>query len=141
MSFYLVRIGEGSKYLEEGQKGRFIAVGWNEVSNLSKLGNLEQIRKALGETSYQYTPAQIATQSGQLFRFGIEMQNGDTVISPIGSGEYVVGNVGDYYFEDNPMGVCPYKHRRKIDWLDKNISKEDMSTNLSYSVSRKESAI
>lgn len=134
MSFFLVRIGEGSKYLEEGRKGGFIAVGWNEVSNLSKLGSLEQIREALGKTSYQYTPAQIATQSGQLFRFGIDMQKGDTVISPSGGGKYVVGYVGNYYFEDNPMGDCPYKHRRKVDWLDKTISKEDMSTNLTYAV-------
>lgn len=134
MSYYLVRIGEGSKYIEEGRKGRFIAVGWNEVSNLSELKSLEEIKKALSKTSYQYTPAQIAAQSGQLFRFGLEMQNGDTVISPMGSGEYVVGIVGDYYFEDNPFGGCPYKHRRKVSWLNETIYKEDMSTNLSYAL-------
>ncbi|MGD0596847.1 MAG: restriction endonuclease [Sedimentisphaerales bacterium] len=134
MPYYLVRIGEGSKYIEEGRSGKFIAIGWNEVPNLSKLGSLEEIKKALSKTSYQYTPAQIAIQSGQLFRFGLEMQNGDTVISPMGSGEYVVGIVGDYYFEDNPKGGCPYKHRRKVDWQNETIYKEDMSTNLSYAL-------
>ncbi|MFA5238790.1 MAG: restriction endonuclease [Phycisphaerae bacterium] len=134
MSYFLVRIGEGSKYIEEGRKGGFIAVGWNEVPNLSLLDSLEKIKKALGKTSYQYTPAQIAAQSGQLFRFGLEMHKGDTAISPMGSGEYVVGTVGDYYFEDNPTGGCPYKHRRKVDWSNKTIFKEDMSTNLSYAL-------
>ena len=62
MSYYLVRVGEGSKYIEEGRKFGFIAVGWNEVCNLCELETLEQIQKALGKTSYQYSPAQIATQ-------------------------------------------------------------------------------
>lgn len=134
MSYYLVRIGEGSKYVEEGQKDGFIAVGWNEVSDLVSLGNLNKIKEALGKTSYRYTPAQIAAQSGQLFRFALEMQNGDTVISPIGAGEYIVGKVGDYYFDKNPAKDCPYKHRRRVEWLDGTILKEDMSTNLAYSL-------
>ena len=134
MSYYLVRIGEGSRYVDEGKRGGFIAVGWNEVPHLQKLGSLENIKKALTEASYDYSTAQLGAQSGQLHRFGIEMQNGDIVISPVGRGEYIVGTVGDYYFEDKPAEGCPYKHRRKVDWYKDVISKEDMSTNLAYSL-------
>lgn len=134
MSYYLVRVGEGSKYVEEGRRGGFIAVGWNEVSNIVSLGSLEKIKNALGRTSYKYSSAQIAAQAGQLFRFALEMQNGDIVISPIGEGEYVVGKVGDYYFDEKPENGCQYKHRRKVEWQKVTISKEDMSTNLAYSV-------
>ena len=134
MSYYLVRVGEGSKYIEEGRRGNFIAVGWNEVPNITTLGNLEKIKNALEKTSYQYNSAQVSAQAGQLFRFALEMQNGDTIVSPIGSGEYVVGRVGDYYFDETPERGCPYKHRRKIEWQKETISKEDMSTNLTYSL-------
>lgn len=134
MSYYLVRIGEGSKYIEEGRRGNFIAVGWNEVPNIITLGSLEKIKNALEKTSYQYNSAQVSAQAGQLFRFALEMQNGDTIVSPIGSGEYVVGKVGDYYFDETPERGCPYKHRRKVEWQEETISKEDVSTNLAYSL-------
>lgn len=134
MSYYLVRIGEGSKYVEEGRKDGFIAVGWNEVPNIISLESLEKIKEALEKTSYQYTPAQIAAQAGQLFRFGLEMQNNDTVISPIGEGRYIVGKAGDYYFNETPGKGCHYKHRRNVEWQEETISKEDMSTNLAYAL-------
>jgi len=134
MSYFLVRIGEGSKYVEEGRKGGFIAVGWNEVPNIVKLGSLEEIKNALDKTSYQYTTAQKAAQAGQLFRFGLEMKNGDIVISPIGDGKYIVGIAGEYYFEDHPTEGCPYQHRRHVIWQKVTISKEDMSTNLAYAL-------
>lgn len=114
MSYYLVRIGEGSKYIEEGKKGDFIAVGWNEIPNIVKLGSLEEIKNALDKTSYQYTTAQKAAQAGQLFRFGLEMKSGDIVISPVGGGKYIVGIADEYYLEDRPTDGCPYQHRRHI---------------------------
>lgn len=134
MSYYLVRVGEGSKYIKEAKKGAYIAIGWNEVPDLLNFKNLDQIKSQLKNTTYNYTATQIAIQSGQIYRFGIEMKESDTVLSPLGSGEYLVGKVGNYYFEDNPHDGCIYKHRRKVDWLDKILLKEDMSTNFSYSL-------
>ncbi len=134
MSYYLVRVGEGGKYIREAKRGNYIAIGWNEVPDLSNFSNLEQIKSQLRGTTYEYTAAQMAIQAGQIFRFGLEMEEGDTVLSPSGSGEYLVGRVGDYYFVDQPTDGCPYKHRRKVDWPDKILLKEDMSTNLSYSI-------
>ncbi len=134
MSYYLVRIGEGSKYIEEARKDSFIAVGWNEVSDLRTLGSLERIKDAISKSSYNYSASQMPNQAGQLFRFGLEMQVGDTILSPLGEGEYLVGEVGEYYYEDRPTDRCDYKHRRKIRWSDRTLLKEDMSTNLAYSL-------
>ncbi|MDD3285591.1 MAG: restriction endonuclease [Patescibacteria group bacterium] len=133
MSYYLIRMGEGSKYIEEGCTNNFIAIGWNEISNIKDLGSTEAIKNELSKTSYKYSPSQIAAQAGQLSRFALEMANGDFVISPKGGGKYVVGVIGDYYFENDPQGICKYKHRRKIEWK-KSILKEDMSTNLAYAM-------
>jgi len=133
MSYYLIRIGEGSKYTEEGRRNNFVAVGWKEVADLQILNSLEEIKKSLSK-HYNYSPAQIAAQAGQLYRFGLEITSRDVILSPLGGDEYLVGNAGEYFFEKNPKGTCPYKHRRKVSWKDKTILKEDMSTNLSYAV-------
>lgn len=134
MAYYLVRVGEGAKYAREAKKGGFIALGWNELPSLSDLGTLERIKSQLFQVAQNYTPAQIAMAAGQLYRFGLAMTQGDIVISPLGMGEYLVGKVGEYYFENNPKDDCPYKHRRKVNWNEHSILKQDMSTNLSYSV-------
>jgi len=134
MAYYLVRVGEGAKYAREAKKGGFIALGWNELPSLSDLGTHERIRSQLFQVAQNYTPAQIAMAAGQVHRFGMEMKRGDIVLSPFGGGEYLVGRVGDYYFENSPRDDCPYKHRRKVNWNEHSILKEDMSTNLSYSV-------
>ena len=134
MSYYLVRVGEGSKYIKEAKKGSYIAIGWNEVSDLNKFNNLDKIKSALKNTTYNYTATQHAIQAGQIYRFGLEMKEGDTVLSPLGSGEYLIGRAKNYYFENKPTDDCPYKHRRKVNWSDRTLLKEDMSTNLSYSL-------
>ena len=33
VSYYLIRLGEGSKYIEEARKEGFIAIGWNQITN------------------------------------------------------------------------------------------------------------
>ena len=44
MPYYLIRVGEGSKYIEEARKEGFVAIGWNEVPSLSNLQSLEKIK-------------------------------------------------------------------------------------------------
>lgn len=134
MSFYLVRVGEGSKYIDEAKAKGFVAIGWNEVGDLAKFKTVEQIKKALQEAKYEYTDTQIAMNAGQIFRFGLEIKPGDTILSPLGNGEYQVGEAGEYYFEENPSGKCNYKHRRKVSWQTKTLLKDDMSINLGYSL-------
>ena len=134
MSYYLVRVGEGSKYIKEAKKGSYIAIGWNEIPDLNNFKNLDQIKSALKNTTYNYTATQLAIQAGQIYRFSFEMKSGDTILSPLGEGQYLVGKVGNYYFEDSPKDECIYKHRRKVGWLEKTLNKEDMSSNLSYSL-------
>ncbi len=84
MAYYLVRIGEGSKYAKEAKRGGFVAVGWNEVPNLLDLGTLAKIKNNLSRTTYDYTPTQVAVHAGQLRRFGLEMTQGDIIVSPSG---------------------------------------------------------
>ena len=142
MNYYLIRLGEGSKYIDEARKESFIAIGWNQIPDLtSKLKSknyelrkedkiLEDIKKELKAEGASV--ASVAGQAGQIYRFGFEMQEGDRVLAPLGEGRYLVGEVGAYYYEEHPKGACPYKHRRSVRWLDRVLLKEDMSTTLGY---------
>jgi len=132
MSYYLIRVGESSKYIEEARHNGFVAIDWDNVPDIQQLGTLEKIKKVLSQ--HNNSPSQIAMQAGQLNRFGLEMQPGDIVISPKGGGEYYVGESGEYYYESAPPGYCKYQHRRKVTWYDRILSKDDMSTNLSYAL-------
>lgn len=132
MSIYLIRVGEGSKYIEEARRDGFVAIGWEKIDDLSKFKDLQQIKKVV-EHTYKYTPTKLAISAGQICRFGLEIKFGDMIVSPLGKGEYLVGEAGEYYYEKNLNG-CPYSHRRKVRWLDKVLRKDDMSTNLSYSL-------
>ena len=104
--YFFIRVGEGSKYIDEAHKNGFVAIGWGEVPDLRKLGSSEEIKKALNSSGYKYSPAQISAQAGQLARFGLEIQEGDVLLSPLGKGEYLVGVAGDYYYEENATGKC-----------------------------------
>jgi len=133
MSYFLMRIGEGSKYVEEARKGGFIAVGWNELPDLFSLNSFDKIKKELSK-HYEYTANELGAAAGSINRFVHELKPKDFVLSPLGQGKYAVAEVGEYYYEPNPKDGCPYKHRRKVKWQNIELSKSDMSSNLTYSL-------
>jgi predicted Mrr-cat superfamily restriction endonuclease len=117
MSYHLIRLGEGSKYVEEARMEGFIAIGWNQIPDLASKVRikkderrnqeriLESIKKELKAEGA--SAASVAGQAGQIYRFGFEMQEGDRVLAPLGEGRYLVGEVGAYYYEEHPKGDCP----------------------------------
>jgi restriction system protein len=134
MSYYLVRVGEGAKYAEEAKKGGYIAIGWNQVPDLTAIKTLEKVKSFLVKACPECSAASIATQAGQIYRFGFEVMRDDIILVPLGGRRYLVGKAGEYYFDISPKDGCPYQHRRKIEWLDKALSKDDMTTNLAYAI-------
>lgn len=63
---------------------------------------------------------------------GKQMQVGDVVLSPIGKGVFQVGKVSGEYFYVPGVDL---PHRRRVDWLERQISKEELSPQLWSSVS------
>jgi restriction system protein len=133
MSYYFIRVGEGAKYIEEAKKHNFVAIGWAKTGDLSSQTNLETIKRILSD-HYSYSSAQLSMQAGQIYRFVHEIKNGDVVISPLGKGEYLVGKVGNYFYQNEVPQSCPYQHRRHIEWSSRVLLKENMSSNLAYSL-------
>lgn len=133
MSYYLIRVGQGSKYIDEAKRGGFVAIDFDEVPDLDNFSNFDDLKTFL-KKKYNYSAAQLGAQAGQIIRFGYEIKNGDQVLSPIGNGQYAVGIVDKYYYEEKPLDHCPFRHRRRVKWLDRILSKDDMSTNLTYAL-------
>lgn len=135
MAYYLVGVGEGSKYVNEARKNNFIAIGWEDLKiDLDTIRNIDDLKQNLSKSYPNYTNSQLGVQSGQIFRFK-ELKSDDVVLSPIGNGQYSVGKViGSYTYKSNPTDSCPYLHRHKVKWLDTILKKQDMSSNLTYSL-------
>ena len=132
MSYYLIRVGEGSKYLAEAIKKGFIAIGWNDTGDLTSYVEFKDLKQRFIDTHTHSSAAQIGVNAGQIYRFVHEMQEGDYVLSPLGKGDYAVGVAGRYFYDEKSQDTCPYYHHREVNWLDKILHKDDMSTSLAY---------
>ena len=51
LRYWAVRLGEGGKYVDSGWKGRFIAVGWNDLGDLTWLSKIENDDDSLDKLS------------------------------------------------------------------------------------------
>ena len=133
MNLYLVRIGTGWEFIREAKKHWFIAIDFESFNmwDLSKYKNGEDMKKAI-EKTWKYSKMQVASQWSQLNRFIYEMQNGDLVISPVWDATYLVWEVWEYFYEQNPIDGCPFQYRRKVKRSESVLRKQDMSANLSF---------
>lgn len=133
MNLYLVRIGTGWEFIREAKRFWFIALDFESYNmwDIIKYKNIEEMKRVIEKTG-KYTKMQVASQASQLNRFVNEMTNGDIVISPVWDWTYLVWEVWEYFYAENPTDGCPFKYRREINRYDKVLDKQDMSANLSF---------
>jgi restriction system protein len=135
-SYYRIMAGKGCMYAAQCFEQGFIGVDWAVSSNLSDLisDSSEVFNDGYLSLYHQANPDsnKIAAGLARSATFNIckKLLIGDIVLCPSGSGIYYVGEVtSDYYFVEGE--VLP--HRRKINWYDKAIKRNDMSAPLKNS--------
>ncbi|WP_026495225.1 restriction endonuclease [Butyrivibrio sp. WCD3002] len=114
--------------------GNLIAIGWEEMGDLSPLKDREDIRKKIGECYPDSSKQSIATNTGQVFRFLQEVQVGDYIVFPSKIDRMInIGIVeGNYYYEIGAKDSgFKYLNRRKVKWL-KHISRQMFSQGALY---------
>jgi hypothetical protein len=75
MSYYLVRIGEGSKYVEEGRKGGFIGIGYGQVTDLRQFKNALEIKENItNHNTENLSSTKININADRLSCFAFDMQ-------------------------------------------------------------------
>lgn len=97
-------------------KGNVIAIGWEELGNLSQIApNWDAFREKYVQTYPDAKKGAIGISVGMLFRFVHEMKIGDYVVFPSKSDRMV--NIGEIAGEFEYVQGAEYPQRRKVKWL------------------------
>lgn len=110
-----------------------VAIGWNDMGDLSRLAPTREAFKEAFLNRYPRELKQaVAAKAGVLYRFVCEMKNGDYIVYPSKSNRKInIGIItGDYFF--NPD--VSYKHNRKVKWI-KHLPRTDFTQGALYEVS------
>lgn len=138
--FYKIMLGKGSSYLPDALSNGYVGVGW--FADTSLVDKTTNSYSTLRDFNNRWRPVYLSQHPdkskvtaglacGCTYTVCFDMAKGDFVLSPKGDGTYLVGIVsGEYEFVPN----TELPHRRKIDWSNKLISKEDISQQLKNSM-------
>ena len=114
-------------------KNSVMAIGWNDMGDLSKIGKTrEAFKAAYQEVWPDDSKMTVAVQAGQVYRFACEVKVGDYVVFPSKVDRMInIGVVeGDYFFAPN---VSRFGQQRKVKWL-KHLPRTAFSQGALYEV-------
>jgi restriction system protein len=122
---WMVRAGEGGYLFSEFAKG-FVAIGWNEFGDMSKVRDIEETRKQYIKAYPETKAGAVANQVSMFYKFLNVMKVNDNVITfDPNSREYLVGTIiSDYYYKSGE--VKDYPHVRKVKWSGR-ITRDSLS--------------
>lgn len=112
----------------------FISIGWDEMGDLSAIGNDKEAMKARVAATYpQGKPGAVPGAAGTLLAFAYRMQPGDLVVYPYRPDSTLnFGRIeGDYYHD---AGASLHRNRRKVEWLKTGVPRTDFSQTARYEV-------
>lgn len=129
-NYYRIMLGQKSIHAEECFTGNFIGTDFGITQDLTdklpdewRAFNREFIPVFLAAHPHK-TKIGAGLACAALWTVSKQIQKGDIVLCPDGTGKYRVGEVnGDYYYE--PGKILP--HRRAVSWLNVTIERATMS--------------
>ena len=115
-TMWMVRAGENAYLFDEFKSKKVVAIGWNEVGDLSNLSTPEEVKQIVIEKYPEYSLGKLNITSGQLIRFRFKFNKGDYVITYNPEERiYLIGEIiGDYEYNPN---LLEYYHIRQVKWL------------------------
>jgi restriction system protein len=126
-NMWMVRAGEDAFLIDDFKKKNYVSIGWNELSDLSKVSSKEKIKELVEEKCDFYTKkSQVYSAAGQISRFLFDFKKGDYVLSyDPGNRVYLVGEIqSDYEYNEK---FSEYHHVRRVKWLGE-VSRDKLST-------------
>jgi restriction system protein len=141
MAFWGVRLGRGGQYADLGRERGFIAIGWQDLGDVTWLAGATDEPEARAklhqvyEAAYSQTGMKASIAEGQVWRFVHEMHAGDVVFVPhAAKGVVHVGTLkGDVQYVAAPGDGCPYRLRRLVDWS-ADVARKDLPGKLAASL-------
>ncbi len=131
MTLWMVRAGShGEREAIALEKG-LVAIGWEDLPDLSTIKNKEELEKIYWETYPDSKKMEAANQVGQIWRFVHEIQISDFVALPLKTQSAIaIGEItGSYECSGLAENI---KHIRKVKWL-KTIPRTAFNQDLLYS--------
>ena len=98
------------------EKG-FIAIGWAELGDLSKIPASRDALKSSLMGTYNSKPGAVPVNAGVLFRFVHEMKKGDIVVYPSKPDRMVNLGVVDGGYGFEAASSSTYPNQRRVKWL------------------------
>ncbi len=141
--YWGIRIGEGGKFVEQARKGKYIAIGWNRLENLEwvadKRKNFDDVWSELYDKYkpiYGGSEVAIGIHIGIILNFARAIKEGDIVVIPDMQRERaLIGRVtSSYKYKDNWGDDCPYRHRRNVEWIIEEVSRDEIPPKLKASL-------
>ncbi len=81
MTIWVIRAGEGGKYVNDFLERNIISIGWEKLGDLSRFASRDSMLKAIQQEWPGRKPGWWTTSASQLYRFVHEMREGDRVLT------------------------------------------------------------
>jgi restriction system protein len=112
-------------------EGGYVAIGFDYQHNLTpyiEAEDKEALRRDYAAVYPEMSIYVVASQIGQLWRFAVEINKGDLVLTPERETERLhVGEISsDYYFKEKDPR-CDMPHRRKVAWEERVLFRSTLS--------------
>lgn len=123
---WMVRAGEDGFLIDDFKKKNYVSIGWNELSDLSRTRDRDEIKELLFKKRSHDKKSQVAHAAGQISRFLFDFEKGDYVVTYDRTNRlYYIGEIQSEY-EYNPK-LSEYYHVRRVRWLGE-VSRDKLST-------------
>ena len=117
---WMVRAGNDNELIDPFIEHNVIAVGWAEMGDLSTVNDREEMKACYRDAYPDNSSKRVGINAGQIYKFALEIDEGDLVISyEKSSRTYIVGVVSSAY-KYNEDVISDYPHLRQVDWLEDN---------------------
>ena len=138
-NYFQVRLGKANVYANECWMNGYVGTSWfgniNLLQSLTDASDWKAFNKEMIPVYMESHPDTKKVAAGLFCGFtytvGKALTLGDIVLSPMGDGEYIVGEIaGGYIYEPN----TDIPHRRKVNWYKNRIKLSDFTTELKNSI-------
>lgn len=132
VTLWMVRAGRHGEQEQDALEQSVVTIGWDELRDLSKISDREELRKLYIETYETSKKGKIANEVGQIWTFVNKIEKGDLVALPLKmQASIAIGEVkGSYEYEKLTENI---RHFRRVKWL-KTIPRSEFDQDLLYSL-------
>lgn len=129
---FLVRGGRDGEDEEYALQNNVAVIGFHDVPSLEGLPDYDAVLELVRATFPDDKPRRVGNFAGQLWCFGIAIQNGDLVVLPRKrTSQIAIGRVvGPYQYLD--VGGTP-RHTRSVEWIETDLPRTVFRQDLLYS--------